>query len=66
LLAGRRNELAKILYEAEHTRRLAALGFAADIEYSAQLDLLPYLVRVKDGRIIKETEAGEDKCVGGR
>ncbi|NLW56400.1 MAG: 2-phosphosulfolactate phosphatase [Firmicutes bacterium] len=56
LLAGRSSELAKVLYESDHTRYLASIGFAEDIDYCAQVDLLPYLVRVKDGRIIKEQE----------
>lgn len=59
LLAGRRDDLAKILYEAEHTRYLATIGFAEDVDYCARLDLLPYLVRVKDGRIIKEDKEGK-------
>lgn len=54
LLGEKNTDLSKALYQAEHTRYLASIGFTDDITYCAQVDLLPYLVRAKDGRIVME------------
>ncbi|HBG17255.1 MAG TPA: 2-phosphosulfolactate phosphatase [Firmicutes bacterium] len=56
LVGGKTSELAAILYQAEHTRYLASIGFAADITYCAQVDFLPYLISYKGGRVMMEDQ----------
>lgn len=48
-----------VLYQAHHTKGLAALGFADDITYCAQIDARPCLVRCRDGRITLVPEVNE-------
>ncbi|NLM37466.1 MAG: 2-phosphosulfolactate phosphatase [Firmicutes bacterium] len=46
-----------VLYQTQHAKGLAALGFTADISYCAQIDARPCVVRFRDGRITLVPEA---------
>jgi len=43
--------LARALVSTEHARRLADLGFGADLEFALRVDSLPVVPRLSEGRI---------------
>ena len=57
LLGQPETDPVAVLYQAQHTKGLDALGFADDITYCAQIDTRPCLVRFRDGRITLVPEA---------
>jgi len=46
-----RADIARALVSTEHARRLAALGFRADLEFALRVDSLPVVPRQSEGRI---------------
>ena len=44
-------DLAHVLASTEHARRLADLGFRADIDFALKIDSLPVVPRLSEGRI---------------
>jgi phosphosulfolactate phosphohydrolase-like enzyme len=46
-----KDDLARALVSTEHARRLASLGFRADLEFALKVDSIPVVPRLHDGRI---------------
>jgi len=46
-----KDDLARMLVSTEHARRLAGLGFRADLEFALKVDSIPVVPRLHDGRI---------------
>jgi 2-phosphosulfolactate phosphatase len=42
---------ARVLVSTEHARRLAGLGFRADLDFALSVDSVPLVPRLRDGRI---------------
>ena len=51
LLSGPKAKLADVLRQSLHAKRLIDIGFSADLDYCAQSETRPCLVRYQDGRI---------------
>ena len=51
LLSGPKAKLADVLRQSQHAKRLIDIGFSADLDYCAQSETRPCLVRYQDGRI---------------
>ncbi len=47
-----RHDLASAIARSNHARRLVELGFAADVDYCAQVDALPLLPIYRDSRLV--------------
>ena len=46
-----KDKLASVLHQSQHGKHLASIGFATDLDYCAQSEARPCLVRYQDGRI---------------
>jgi len=46
-----KEDLVRVLVSTEHARRLAGLGFRADLEFALKFDSLPVVPRQSEGRI---------------
>jgi 2-phosphosulfolactate phosphatase len=46
-----KDDLARALVSTEHARRLAGLGFRADLEFSLRVNSVPVVPQLRDGRI---------------
>ncbi|MBN1212830.1 MAG: 2-phosphosulfolactate phosphatase [candidate division Zixibacteria bacterium] len=59
LLLYRANKTAirQSIAQGEHGRSLASLGFKDDVEFATEVDALPVLPVLKDGRLILESDA---------
>ncbi|MDH4155703.1 MAG: 2-phosphosulfolactate phosphatase [candidate division Zixibacteria bacterium] len=58
LLLYRSNKSAvkRTIEQGEHGRYLASIGFAGDVEIAANVDSMPVLPVLRDGRLVKESE----------
>lgn len=54
LFRENQDKLPQTIAQGEHARYLASIGFARDVELSSQVDALPVLPVLNDGRLVKQ------------
>jgi len=56
LYKANRTAIRESIRQGEHGRKLASLGFSDDVEFAGNIDSLPVLPILKDGRLVLEVD----------
>ena len=54
LFESNKDAIKQTIYQGEHARFLASIGFERDVDVSSEIDAVPVLPVLRDGRLVLE------------